>query len=142
MFIFLMSALLSLHHPHAPHAPQYHWDWKYTTPPAVVAAPAPALPRKHYPESITRWHDTALAAGWTQKQWPVLECIIWHESRGVPTAGLGKHDHVGLLQLSSSGFPGVDLTDPATNFRIGHGLFMAHWWAPWMMQGGDQCVPK
>ena len=114
--------------------------------PTPQSAPAPF----GYPvPAVERWHSTAMRAGWPEKDWPHLACIIHRESNGLPFAlnpndpGLGSY---GLLQINMSTgkwgtFPHYEpvlhgnvrnLYVPIVNLRIGRDLFnRSNGWSPW-----------
>ena len=136
------------------HSPLVHTPRETTTTTSAVPAKAAPVPRPakkaRYPEVVTRWHDLALAAGWTEKQWHNhLQCIINRESGGIPLAGIPQlipqpdingvpqppkvykgHAAHGLLQIMSTQHP-EDLGDPFTNLKVGHEMYLAAGWSPW-----------
>lgn len=91
----------------------------------------------------TGWKATAIAAGWEPSQWPHLDCIIWRESRGIPTVhNVGPvDDSYGLTQLNMLahrtwvgplvGYKFDRLYDPLTNLRLAHSLYLKVGWKPW-----------
>jgi hypothetical protein len=97
-----------------------------------------------------QWFDEALTAGWSPEQWPILDAIMWRESRCDPTVynGRGRDRSYGLLQLNMKAHrawvsPLVDadftrLWDPVTNLTVGRALFtmaetqMGCGWQPWV----------
>ena len=126
----LLAILLSIMQPHSvPTRLQMNLTEKNPRVAKIVV-------HKKLPESIARWHDLAISVGWTKKQWPTLACIIARESGGYPTAGYGKHDAIGLLQIKSSlhtEYTKEQLTDPEINLRLGHEMFLARHksWQDW-----------
>jgi hypothetical protein len=97
-----------------------------------------------------QWFDEALEAGWSADQWPILDAIMWRESRCQPDVynGRGRDKSYGLLQLNVRAHrswvrPLVDgdftrLWDPVTNLTVGRALFdraeqqMGCGWKPWV----------
>ena len=89
--------------------------------------------------NVERWHDDALAAGWTDSQWTRLSCIMQRESGGIPTAKNPRSSAMGLLQIMWSahsrwiGGSSSQLYDGPTNLRLGRQLFdRAGGWSPWI----------
>lgn len=88
-------------------------------------------------------YAAAIAAGWTDAEWPRLDAIIWRESRCDPTAHALDHDDdsYGLTQLNMRAHRGwvgplVDwdwarLLDPAVNLRVARMLWERAGWSPW-----------
>jgi hypothetical protein len=105
------------------------------------ASPEVTIPKNSYThpnKNVERWHDDALAAGWSNDQWQKLSCIIQRESKGVPTAKNPRSSAMGLLQIMWSahsrwiGGSSSKLYDGPTNLRLGHELFVrAGGWRPW-----------
>jgi peptidoglycan hydrolase-like protein with peptidoglycan-binding domain len=109
---------------------------------APPAAPRPTPTRAPAPRPVASqggWHDLAIAAGWTEDQWPKLSCIIQRESRG--QAGvINSAGATGLLQILKKYHRGDDLFDPFTNLRVGHEMFLSSGWSPWHAPAGiKQC---
>lgn len=107
---------------------------------AISNPPASAVPAEG------GWHDTAIAAGWQEWQWPKLACIINRESGGNPNARSRTHDS-GLTQINdvNVGFlrdRGIissryDLFNPLVNLRAAKALYDLSGWSPWA--GGRRC---
>lgn len=115
-------------------------------------APTPAPPVEQAPagSKCGEWFDEALAAGWSVEQWPILDAIMWRESRCRPDVynGRGRDRSYGLLQLNMRAHrswvrPLVDgdftrLWDPVTNLTVGRALFdkatdmYGCGWKPWV----------
>lgn len=88
---------------------------RVTLPPTVFApyqeASPPVQPPPKPSERVSgpfrcgKWRNLALTVGWTEAQWPVLDFIIWRESRCQPEVvnttlnGDGSHDY-GLTQIN------------------------------------------
>jgi len=100
------------------------------------------------------WWVPASAAGWEPRLLPVLDEIIWRESRCLPGAVSSTNDY-GLLQLNWSahgdgyeraGLSRDDLLDPVLNLALGWDMFVAHeeaseFWcgfSPWYMSVPDR----
>lgn len=118
--------------------PDYTTTTVAPVPSTVVVVPS----KRRYSEQVSQWHDLALEAGWSERQWRRLQCIIARESGGYPfVVNKRNHDATGLLQIKASQHPGYDLTDPLINLRVGHDLFMVAGWRPWHFPpkscGGD-----
>ncbi len=124
----------------------------------VVAQSAPAT-YTHPNANVERWHEVAIAAGWSEQDWPRISCIMEHptnknvaESRGDPNAYNGKRRDrsYGLMQLNTRGSlwawfkPYVSsreqLFDPYTNLFVARMMSeytgAARWakydrWKPW-----------
>jgi hypothetical protein len=106
--------------------------------------------------------DEALAAGWSESDWPILDKIIWRESRCKPNVRnkRGRDDSYGLMQLNmkahrkwvrplvtdENGFADFDrLYDPLTNLTIARVLYEKAddmWgcgWRPWHTRKTKWC---
>lgn len=95
------------------------------------------------------WWGTAAAMGWSDELLPILDRVIWNESRCTPDATNGA-DH-GLVQVNwatwqplveSFGYEKEHLYTPAVNLLIGRLIFeeaIAHGyrcpWSPWSASG-------
>jgi hypothetical protein len=120
------------------------------TPTTGAAAPAPVTPApaptaalapggfRHPNAAVERWHGAALAAGWTEDEWPRLSCIIERESKGDPAAKNRSSSATGLLQIMWDvhsrwiGGASAQLLDGPTNLRLGRQLFeRSGGWGPW-----------
>lgn len=117
------------------------------------AAPAPTTT-----DRCPEFREAALAAGWSEQDWPRLDQIIWRESRCVPTVhnGRGRDDSYGLMQLNMRAHrawvrPLVDgdfarLFDPATNLTVARHLFeraedaYGCGWQPWATRRARWCA--
>ena len=96
------------------------------------------------------WRDAAIEAGWSEDEWPILDKIIWRESRCKPDVynGRGRDKSYGLLQLNMrahrawvSPIVGGDFTalwTPEINLAVGRVLFekaedmYGCGWKPWV----------
>ncbi len=116
-----------------------------TTTTTLLLPTRPSLCPQHY--------AAALAAGWTDKEWPMLDRIMHHESRCVPTAHNDNHlrggrdNSYGLTQINliyhdywvlpQVNGDATGLFDPHTNLSIAHQMYV--WleergscgWSPW-----------
>ena len=119
-------------------------------PPTVIPARY-----RHPVENVDRWHDTAIAAGWPEQDWPRLACIIHRESRGDRFAHNPRYpdDSYGLIQLNMRahrkwvgplvGWDFTRLFDGYTVLLHGRTLFgMAvgyynDGWRPWISSNGS-----
>jgi len=97
----------------------------------------------------SEWWATAASMGWPADLLPILDEVMWRESRCTPDATNGA-DH-GLVQVNWStwrplaermGFTKADLYVPAVNLLIGHMIYntaVAHGyqcpWQPWASSG-------
>lgn len=124
-----------------------------TTTQPMVAVDEPPLPRTYtYPNpDIDQWHDLAMQAGFAEKDWKWLSCVINREtgSTGRPDLhnGKGRDDSYGLLQLNMKAHkrwvgPLVDydfdrLYDPLTNLTIAYTLYEKAGRSPWR----NNCSP-
>lgn len=109
------------------------------TPTVGDPPPVPGGSYAHPNANVERWHDDALAAGWTDSQWTRLSCIMQRESGGIPTAKNPRSSAMGLLQIMWSahsrwiGGSSSQLYDGPTNLRLGRQLFdRAGGWSPWI----------
>lgn len=84
------------------------------------------------------WHDTIIAVGGREEDWPTWSRVLWTESRCIPTASNGAC--VGLTQiyfevhkawLSEFGFGKEDLLDPVKNLTFAVALQKSSGWSPW-----------
>jgi hypothetical protein len=76
--------------------------------------------RWHHTEpNVDRWYNAAIAAGWTEEQWPRLACIIYRESRGEPDAlNIGPVDNsYGLIQANMLAHRKLALDTFGSNYR-------------------------
>ncbi len=129
----------------------------------VVAPPTTTIPTptvgparyQHPVEDVDRWYESAIAAGWSEADWPRLACIIHRESRGEATAHNPRYpdDSYGLIQLNMRAhrkwvgpLVGGDfdrLFNGYTNLKTGRTLFdMAvgyydNGWQPWNASKGS-----
>lgn len=80
------------------------------------------------------WWVPATAAGWEPRLLPVLDEIVWRESRCLPDAISPTNDY-GLLQLNWSahgdrferaGLSRGDLLDPVLNLALGWDMYVLH----------------
>jgi hypothetical protein len=119
-------------------------------PPTPAPAPAPVVDQAPAGSKCGQWFDEALEAGWSADQWPILDAIMWRESRCKPEVynGRGRDRSYGLLQLNMRAHrswvrPLVDgdftrLWDPVTNLTVGRALFdkatdvYGCGWKPWV----------
>lgn len=97
----------------------------------------------------SEWWGTAASMGWPTDLLPILDEVMWRESRCTPDATNGA-DH-GLVQVNWStwrplvermGYTKADLYVPAVNLLIGHMIYntaVAHGyqcpWQPWASSG-------
>lgn len=88
------------------------------------------------------WHDTALAAGWPQAEWPRLQEVIWRESRCQPDswngadAGLVQINQVHKTWLADFGWSHPnDMFDPYKNLHFAFRLWETSGWKPWRFSG-------
>lgn len=104
------------------------------------------------------WHDLAMSVGWPESEWPMINKVIWRESRCTPSALNGKDPNggsTGLMQINkywckpsrytANGWlqdQGVlstcdELYEPETNLRAGLHIFTysllrnKNGWSPW-----------
>jgi hypothetical protein len=105
---------------------------------AFLEADQPANP---IPGDCDSYHDIAIAAGWTEADWPTLRTIIQRESHCQPGV-VNRYGCVGLTQVcrinhARLGVTRTDLQDAATNLAIARQLCQ-EWvdagrscWRPW-----------
>lgn len=85
----------------------------------------------------SEWHSTALAAGWSDDEWPTLSAIMYRESRCQPDVTSSTGCCHGLVQMSEIHLPiGPCSTaecyfDPYGNLASAHELYEEAGWAPW-----------
>jgi hypothetical protein len=127
-------------------------------PPTTVPTPTTTIEpaRYHHPvEDVDRWYESAIAAGWSEADWPRLACVIHRESRGNPAAHNPRYpdDSYGLIQLNMRAhrkwvgpLVGGDfnrLFNGYTNLSIGRTLFdkavgyYGNGWRPWFASNGS-----
>jgi hypothetical protein len=121
----------------------------------VEASRAPVeVERYTYPDqNVERWHDTAIKAGWSEADWPILSALICRESTGDPTAinpALATGTH-GLTQIHSKSWTGslkragiitskADLLNPLLNLRSALWVRDSAGWEQWNGPEPDRCV--
>lgn len=85
-----------------------------------------------------QWWDLAVRVGWPLEELPMLDRILWRESRCDPAAWNG-HD-AGLMQINQihTEFVAVmgwswpqDMFQPEPNLRFGLKLWQGKGWEPW-----------
>ena len=120
--------------------------------PATTVEPA----RYHHPSSdVDRWYESAIAAGWSEADWPRLACVIHRESRGNPAAHNPRYpdDSYGLIQLNMRAhrdwvgpLVGGDFTrlfNGFVNLKTGRTLYdmavgyYGNGWRPWFASDGS-----
>lgn len=95
-----------------------------------------------YPTAVTRWRDEARTAGWPTAAWPMLRCVIHHESRGNPQARGDAGTSLGLMQIHTPVWrrwlirKGIitttsDLYRPVTNLRAARAIWRVQGWQAW-----------
>lgn len=86
------------------------------------------------------WHDTVIAVGGREEDWPTWSRVIFTESRCIPAPGSASADCIGLTQiffrvheawLSEFGFGREDLLDPVKNLTFAVALQKSSGWSPW-----------
>jgi len=86
------------------------------------------------------WHDTVIAVGGREEDWPTWSRVIHTESRCIPAPGSAQADCIGLTQiffrvheawLSEFGFGREDLLDPVKNLTFAVALQKSSGWSPW-----------
>ena len=88
------------------------------------------------------WHDTVIAVGGREEDWPIWSRVIHTESRCLPAPGKNPAtaDCIGLTQiffrvhqawLSEFGFSREDLLDPVKNLTFAVALQKSSGWSPW-----------
>lgn len=86
------------------------------------------------------WHDTIIAVGGREEDWPTWSRVIFTESRCLPQPGPATADCIGLTQiffrvhetwLSEFGFGREDLLDPVKNLTFAVALQKSSGWSPW-----------
>ena len=86
------------------------------------------------------WHDTIIAVGGREEDWPTWSKVIWTESRCIPQPGSAQADCIGLTQiffkvheawLAKFGFGREDLLDPVKNLTFAVALQASSGWSPW-----------
>jgi len=100
-----------------------------------------------------QWFGHALAMGWEIDDLPVLDEVMWRESRCDPTQVSDTGDH-GLTQVNwrtwaplvlELGYTKEDLQHPAVNLLIARQIYedadRRGWcpWKPWYMSGTYTC---
>jgi hypothetical protein len=88
-----------------------------------------------------QWHDTAIAAGWTEADWPTLSRIIYAESFCAPDSWNpigGEYGHAaGLAQIMNELWPehcGItpeQLFDPLLNLQCARHVYSQQGWEAW-----------
>lgn len=130
-----------------------------TTTPATTTTAASVIVRPTTPSTTdtsvadgakcSEWWATARQMGWADDLLPVLDEVMWRESRCQPDATNGA-DH-GLVQVNwatwrplveSFGYTKADLYVPAINLLIGQRIYQAAVdsgyrcpWSPWSSSG-------
>jgi hypothetical protein len=95
----------------------------------VAVGPPPTTIQVSGP--CAQWHDTAIAVGWDDADWPHLARIMWCESRCNPDAH-NPSGASGLAQVLRSWFgPGEDPFDPATNLAVALRVRQEQGWRAW-----------
>lgn len=86
------------------------------------------------------WHDTVIAVGGREEDWPTWSRVIHTESRCLPQPGSASADCIGLTQiffkvhqawLAEFGFGREDLLDPVKNLTFAVALQKSSGWSPW-----------
>lgn len=86
------------------------------------------------------WHDTIIAVGGHEEDWPIWSRVLWTESHCLPAPGPATSDCIGLTQiffrvheawLSEFGFGREDLLDPVKNLTFAVALQKSSGWSPW-----------
>jgi hypothetical protein len=86
------------------------------------------------------WHDTVIAVGGREEDWPTWSRVIFTESRCLPQPGSASADCIGLTQiffrvheawLAEFGFGREDLLDPVKNLTFAVALQKSSGWSPW-----------
>lgn len=116
---------------------------------ALLAVPAPAAA---YGPFCPAYWPAARAAGWKARQLPILDAIMWRESRCTPTArsrtrdsGLMQLNDIHLRWLAAHGITQPSLYDPLTNLYAARLLFLSAkrmygcGWQPWTYSGQVPC---
>ena len=99
--------------------------------------------RHTWPQSVEQWRP--LVAGQFQPEdVETALCLIYHESRGDPTADNPRSTARGLFQILSdwAGVYGVtyaDLHDPSINTYIAARLRYAYGWSQWSPWNRGEC---
>jgi hypothetical protein len=108
---------------------------------APVATPPPTtVPTVQIPENAQcpQWWPLAVQVGWPVEQLPMLDRVMWRESRCLPDAWNG-HD-AGLTQINQihTEFVAVmgwswpnDMYIPELNLRFALKLWQGKGWQPW-----------
>jgi len=101
-----------------------------------------------------QWFGHAIAMGWKVEDLPVLDEVMWNESRCDPTQKSDSGDH-GLTQINwrtwaplvmELGYEKADLYHPAVNLLIARQIYedadRRGWcpWKPWYMSGEYTCT--
>lgn len=106
---------------------------------ALTAATAPAVrttPTTTAPAAsqCPQWYGLALEVGWSADDWPVLDRLLWCESRCEPDA-YNASGASGLLQLMPMWHDGRDPFDPRTNLTIALDVKALQGWKAWSCYG-------
>ena len=106
------------------------------------------------PAHCEQWFGHAIAMGWERDELPVLDQVMWNESRCDPTQKSETGDH-GLTQINwrtwaplvmELGYEKADLYHPAVNLLIARQIYEdaanRGWcpWKPWYMSGEYTCT--
>jgi len=91
-------------------------------PPPAVTAPADSR--------CAEWFTVALDAGFTPDEWPVVDRIMWCESKCQPAA-YNRSGASGLMQIMGFWHHGRDPFDPATNLVMAHEVYETQGWRAW-----------
>ena len=98
------------------------------------------------------WWQLALEVGWTEEQLPILDRVMWNETRCIPDLISGSKDY-GLVQINravwqetveANGWTMDDLLIPRNGLAMGLIVYAEAeamgWcgWQPWFMSG-DYC---
>lgn len=119
--------------------------------PPTYASPRAGIPvvthkYRHSSPAVQQWHDVAMYAGWAEKDWKWLSCIIYRESRGNTFAKYPHGSARGLTQILHRvhkkrvtkifGSDPAVLYNPFVNLFIAHMLYSESGRAPW---GVNKC---
>lgn len=105
--------------------------------PAPTSQPAPTGR-----PAVEQWRSLALEVGWPADMWPWLSCVIWRESKGIPTVvyRASRDRSYGLMQINALAhskamieFAGSEeaFLDPRVNLSFAYRLFQAAGKSPW-----------
>lgn len=110
------------------------WDWETAQAQQAYVAPAP-VSSGNARGRCSQWYDEAMAAGFSDAQWPTVDRIMWRESNCQPGA-YNRSGASGLMQImpmwaDDCGGSRSDLFDPQFNLNCAVHIKNAQGWGAW-----------